>query len=501
MKKKINWRIFGTVFGAGAFVVSAYFTCDLLIAEATLGREKLVHFLWGLVCQGFLAFFCTALFVTDGPKRFVYGVLFLLALVLSLQGTIAQRAMNRQSQLNSEISNDSEYMDLKKTKARLDSKIEKFEDKILEFIDAKMIKNGVVPTEAKLKKAEEQLAEIERKLANYSHKTGSEANAPFIAWARFCNEDATDEELTKIAENSHMWVTIGYAVLLDVGGPVAFGAVISPHVGNVIRRRRRRKEEDASDVEELDRIRTAATGSGNSYSSHTSNSHTSPESKPSSELETLHVDSVDTKSVRVGTNVDSVNTVPRIDLYPDNEPEKTDQKNQNFEGGDKPELRGKNSGLKNRLKDTQVKPLPRGSKNQNSKPEYKPESQTRIEAEKNQNSVSEKTDQKNQNFKPKFQKRVKGQRSSNRVSVYSHDLLPQYIKALFEPPKKNGSLNGWKRIGNRLYYTQRVAEQCHEECKRLELTKLRNVNGKLFTYPKMGSSDMLKVVKRVHGVG
>ena len=46
--KKFNWRIFGTIFGAIAFVVSAYFTCDLLIGEASTDREKLVHFLWGL---------------------------------------------------------------------------------------------------------------------------------------------------------------------------------------------------------------------------------------------------------------------------------------------------------------------------------------------------------------------------------------------------------------------------------------------------------------------
>lgn len=415
IKSDFNWKKVGMALGIGAFFVSAYFTCDLLIAEAATGREKFVHFIWGLVCQGFLTFFCSLMFVFKGGKRIVYGALFLVALLLSLQGTIAQRAMNRQVKLNSEIANDSEYNDLKAGQKRLKDKIDKFDDKILEFIDDRMIKNGQVPTEGKRKEAKSELDEIERRIANYTHESGSEANAPFVAWARFVSPDGSPEEIARSAERTHMIVTIGYAILLDVGGPVAFGAMMSPQIGVMVAATRRRREEEEPAV----------------IFNHPLSNQPSP--RPSHYAE---------KRSGIGF---------LAPLVKDEESVKTiNSSNHEFDG------------LKKLPEDVQVESLPRG----------------------------EKTIKSNHKSLP-------GQ-TMKKTSVYSKELLPDYIKVLFDPPKKNGSLNGWKQNGIRLNYTQKVAEKCHEECKRLGLTQLKRIYGKHLTYPKMTKDDMLKAV---NGIG
>ena len=215
-----------------------------------------------------------------------------------------------------------------------------------------------------------------------------------------------------------------------------------------------------------------------------------------SQLETIHVDSVDTKAGHVDMNFDRVNTAPKIDLYPDNKPEIDNPKSQKIEAekipvSDSQESqisKAEKSQFSGDEKSTQIKSLPGGAKNWDSASEKIP--------------VSD--DQKSQIIgvkNPSFRKGRKSQKTANRITEYSHELLPRYINALFDPPKPSGSLQGMHKTGTRLNFVRRVSEQCHKELLKLGLTKLQNKGGRQYTYPAMGEKDMLKKVKAVHGVG
>lgn len=186
-----------------------------------------------------------------------------------------------------------------------------------------------------------------------------------------------------------------------------------------------------------------------------------PENDMTDQLETIHVDTVD-------TNINHVNTAPDLSISI-------------------PEINVAESQILNDEKNTQRKSLPGGAKNWDSVPVSIPESD---------NHESQKSGVKN----PSFRRGRKSQKTTNRITEYSHELLPGYIKALFDPPKPSGSLQGIQRTGNRLNFVRRVSELCHKELLKIGLTKLKNKNGRQYTYPQVSMIEMLQKVKEIYGV-
>lgn len=246
--QKLDSSFWFTVLGIMGFLISAYFTWDDLQYDRDTQKalQTPVYLLWTFFNQGILAASGYCVFGYFGWKRYISAGVWMIALTLSLQATMAQRATRYQERLNSEISNDTEYSDMRKERARLIAKIDQFELDIAEYTKQKLITLGVRPTEMKKKKAEAKLEALNKRLQNYSHGSDSTAAAPYMFWAKFFSDDnASEKEISELANRFKFWRDTMLAILLDVGGSVMWGLSARQRV--VIRRR-----EDEIDTESID---------------------------------------------------------------------------------------------------------------------------------------------------------------------------------------------------------------------------------------------------------